>query len=160
MALLCSCSGNKKATEMTRVIPSKTIESVSVDTWKTPNTAALPKAQIYKMSGDYRLNVPITLGANGEITSFPAPSDIDPDRLPIIVADGYLLDRRGVSDNSVFTRYTYEEYSKLPQVPTLQQLKASIIPGARVTKVVVLPMNLDKALGNVKAVNEWIKQHK
>jgi hypothetical protein len=46
---------------------------------------------------------------------------------PTPLADGYLLDNRGVGVNSVFLKLTYEEYSKLAQVPSLAEMQAMIL---------------------------------
>lgn len=121
--------------------------------------SALPKARIYLMSGDYRNNVPLNLNASGEVVSFPAPTDIRVDNLPIQLADGYLLDTRGINENSVFMRYTYADYSALRSAPTVAELKKAIIPGARVTKVITLPMTLQQARADIPAVNSWIKKN-
>lgn len=97
----------------------------------------LPKPTAFKMSGDYSNNVAITLNA-GKIVYFPAPSDISENSKPTPLGDGWWLNRQGISANSVFTKYTFEEYSKLKQVPSIEELKASIIPGARVTEMKVI----------------------
>ncbi len=94
---------------------------------------------IYKTSGDYADRVPVTLNAAGtEVVSFPSPSDLI-DATPVRLADGYLLDRRGVGVNTAFTRYTYAEYGKLSQPPTPDELLKSVIPGAKVTEIVEMP---------------------
>ena len=94
---------------------------------------------IYKTNGDYADCVPVTLNASGtEVVSFPSPSDLT-DATPVKLADGYLLDRRGVGVNTAFTRYTYAEYSKLSQAPSPEELLKSVIPGAKVTEIVEMP---------------------
>ncbi|MDE7125031.1 MAG: hypothetical protein K2O12_00920, partial [Muribaculaceae bacterium] len=66
--------------------------------------AVMPKARIYRTNGDYRLNVPITLDSSRtEIVSYPGPSDIDMKMAPVVLDDGWLLDRRGVGVNTAFT---------------------------------------------------------
>ncbi len=97
-----------------------------------------PKPTAFRMSGDYADNVAVTLDAQGNLTYFPDPRDITADSKPVPLGDGWWLNRQGLSGNSVFTRYTFEEYSKLKQVPSIKELKASIIPGAKVTQIRVL----------------------
>lgn len=113
--------------------------------------AVIPKAVAYRMSGPYADNVPVNVDAAGEIVSYPAPSDLGPDSAPVDLGDGWWLDRRGVSTGSVFTRYTYGEYRSLAAPPSLAELKSAIIPGARVTEAVALPMTLPEAEADQQA---------
>ena len=99
----------------------------------------MPKPTAFRMSGDYADNVAVTLDAQGNLVYFPDPSDISEESKPIPLGDGWWLNRQGLSEKSVFTRYTFEEYSKLKNVPSIKELKASIIPGARVIQIRVLP---------------------
>lgn len=119
----------------------------------TPVGVTAPKAVAYRMSGDYSDNVPVTLAADGAIISYPAPGDLTDRSAPLPLADGWWLDRRGISANSVFTRFTYSEYRALPAAPTPAELKASIIPGARVTVTLQLPMTVAEATADTAAVN-------
>lgn len=113
--------------------------------------AVMPRAVAYRMSGPYADNVPVNVNAAGEIVSYPAPTDLGPDSTPVDLGDGWWLDRRGVSTNSVFTRYTYAEYRALKSAPSLAQLKAAIIPGAKVSEAVNLPMTLSEAEADLAA---------
>lgn len=115
----------------------------------------LPKAHIYKTNGDYNDNVPVSLNADGTmITSFPAPTDLTERSTPVVLADGWLLDRRGIGANTVFTRYTYGEYMKLPQVPA--DLMDAIIPGSRVTEIVELPLGMTEAFNDPALCDKYI----
>jgi len=105
---------------------------VSCNTTKmsTGSTEALPPVMVYKTSGDYSSLVPITLNkAKDQVVSFPAPSDLYTDgklALPVKLENGYLLDQRGINANSVFTSYSYEEYSKMESAPSVEDLMRSI----------------------------------
>lgn len=124
-----------------------------------PIHRALPRAVIYKTDGDYRDNVPVTLNAAGTaLVSFPSPSDLTDLSTPLPLADGYLLDRRGVSMNTRFTRYTYDRYRALAAPPTPATLIDSIIPSARVTELHRLDITLQQALGDTAAVNDLIRR--
>ncbi len=117
----------------------------------------LPRAILYMTDGDYVDNVPVQVGGGGVITSYPAPSDVSVGRsTPLRMAGGWLLDRRGVSPRTAFTRYTYAEYSALPSAPTPQQLRAAIIPEARITRMCTLPMTPAEAAADTAAVNAII----
>lgn len=118
---------------------------------------ALPKAIVYKMMGDATAeNVPVQVSASGEIISFPAPSDVRGQE-PLPMADGYLLDRRGIGPNSRFTKWTYAEYGALKQTPSISEIKAALIPGARPTNIHVLDMTPSQALSDTAAVNLIIR---
>lgn len=116
-----------------------------------------PNATAFRMSGDYAGNVAVTLGSNGELTYFPAPSDLTAYSEPISLGNGWWLNCQGIGPNSVFTKYTFAEYSALPQTPTPQQIKLAIIPGAKVTQFIELPMKLNDAVNNINEVKLYIK---
>lgn len=88
---------------------------------------ARPSVIVYKMRDDYANLVPVTLDQNGNIVSYPDPVDITDSCKPVALGDGWYLDRRGVSPNSAFTNYTYDQYHALERVPSLETLKEHII---------------------------------
>lgn len=122
-----------------------------------PMRRALPMAVLYKTNGDYNDNIPVTLNAAGTtVVSYPAPTDITELSTPLPMADGYLLDRRGVTPNTRFLRYTYAQYRALPSAPSPAQILESVIPGSRVTELKRLDITLQQALGDTAAVNAMI----
>ena len=123
-------------------------------------TAVLPRGVAFRMSGDYADNLPLNLSADGVLESYPAPSDISADSAPIPLADGWWLDRRGVTEGTVFSRYTLAQYAAMKEVPSPQELLASVIPGAKVTAVVPLPMMQHEALADTAAVNAWLRANR
>lgn len=132
MAVACSPKSNTS-------VPQP--EAMPVDVADSrPNLVRL-KATVFKMNADYADKVAVTLGQNGELSYFPAPSDINVDSAPVEIGDGWWLNRQGISANSVFTKYTFEEYHNLKSVPTPAEIKAMIIPGSGVTdfRQLVLP---------------------
>jgi hypothetical protein len=86
---------------------------------------------IYKTKANYSDKVPITLNESKNIiVSYPSPKDVFCNgilALPQKIKKGYFLDNIGIGKNTVFTSYTFEEYSKLESAPTLEQLMKSII---------------------------------
>lgn len=126
---------------------------------KRPGANYLPRAIVYKTSVDVFDKVPLVMNAgHTSLVSFPAPSDISDSQLPLRLADGWLLDRRGaIGPNTVFTRYTYAEYAALPSTPSVKELMASIIPGAHVTKAYRLDLTLEQARNDTAAVNTLIR---
>ncbi|MCC8039402.1 MAG: hypothetical protein LIP02_14930 [Bacteroidales bacterium] len=118
----------------------------------------IPRALIYRTNGDYADNVPITVNAAGDqVVSYPAPTDLR-NATPVPLADGWLLDRRGVNLNTRFTTYTYKEYSEMQAAPSIERLLHSVIPGARVTEVKRLDMTTQEALADTAAINLLILQ--
>lgn len=106
---------------------------------------ALPKAVIYKMNGNYADNVTIQVDAQGNIVSYPAPQDVK-DMEPVALSDGWFLTRRGVNQQTVFTRFTYADYAAMKTAPTLAELKAAIIPDAKISELKTLPILQSEAL--------------
>jgi hypothetical protein len=90
-----------------------------------------PPTIVYKMKKDYSKNVPVTLSADKlTIVNYPVIEDIMLNGqypLPTLLKNGYYLDNRGIGPDVAFTKYTYEEYSKLTATPTIEELLAAII---------------------------------
>lgn len=117
---------------------------------------AVAKVHIYKTNGDYDNYVPVSLDASRkQIMSFPAPSDLSESSMPVKLDNGYLLDRRGVGENTAFTRYTYKEYMALQEAPAPSELIKAIIPDARVTEIVEMPFTVGST-DEVSRCNELI----
>lgn len=93
--------------------------------------AALPPVIIYKTVKDYSRNVPVILSDDkSKIISFPGIRDIyyrNDFAYPVELANGFLLDRRGINENVAFLSYTYEEYSKLARTPSPENLYQKIL---------------------------------
>lgn len=116
---------------------------LTVTGWNSAKT--YPKAVIYKTNGNFADKVPVTLSNDRKsIIAYPAPSDVR-NQQPVALAEGFYLDRRGISPNSAFTRYTYAEYAAMAKAPGARQLKEAIIPGAIVTEIVELPFPVGQA---------------
>lgn len=88
---------------------------------------ALRPVIVYKMRGDYADLVPVTLDSDGQIVSYPDPVDITERSRPVALGDGWYLDRRGVSERSAFTDYTYAQYHALEHVPSIETLQSHIV---------------------------------
>lgn len=114
----------------------------------------VPKATVFKMSGNYANNVAVTIDEHGRLTYYPAPTDITLQSKPVPLKDGWWLNRQGLSSKSVFTSWTYEQYSKLRMTPSQEQIKAHIIPGARVTQFKRTSVPADEAMGQLDKIKE------
>lgn len=121
-----------------------------------PPVKAMPRATVFRMSGDYADNVPVDIYPQGRLFSYPAPTDVSEASAPVPLAGGWWLDRRGVGEHTVFTRWTYGEYSALKETPSPREISAAVIPGARVTKVLHLDMTPQEAMADTAAVNAAI----
>ena len=135
-----SCKSASPATEATNTTAPVPVPHAPLPILGGPGLAALPQAQIYRTSTDVDALVPITVNPiDGTIISYPAPTDITGASMPVVLHDGWLLDRRGISPDTRFINYTYSRYHDLTAPPTPAELKASIVPDARVTEIVSLP---------------------
>jgi hypothetical protein len=119
-----------------------------------PDYSPGPSAIVYKTKADYSKNVPVILSADkSEIVSYPHPTDIksgDLFQYPTVLKGGYLLDNRGVNENVAFLKLTYEEYSKMPEAPSLEILYSLIIEKDPIIKIC--------DCGNKKAFNNLTEQ--
>lgn len=81
---------------------------------------SLKRIIIYKTRNNYDNKVPVKLSSDkNRIISYPAMTDLyinDEFRKPIPLRDGFLLDVKGISLNTVFLDITYVEYSKLTEI--------------------------------------------
>lgn len=158
--MACGCASSKKAQEDARpdiLKLEKTEIPIQGKQLGGTDAAMMPMAIIYRTNGNFNDNVPVTLSSNRkEIVAFPAPSDITTESAPVPLVKGYLLDRRGINDNTAFTQYTYESYSALKEAPSLKVLKESIIGGAEVIEIVRLPMTLSEAVYDTVRCNNII----
>lgn len=94
-------------------------------------SADRPSTVVYKTTRDFSDYVPVIMDENQErIVSYPAPTDIyykGQLAKPTALADGYWLDNRGINEHVAFLSYTYEEYSRLGEVPDIQLLESRIM---------------------------------
>jgi len=88
-------------------------------------------AIIYKTTHNYNLLVPVIMNEDRtRIISYPDPSNIYYQgklSVPAQLANGYLLDNRGINENVAFLSFTYQEYSKLKEAPPMSILLSRIV---------------------------------
>lgn len=132
LALLAGCRSAKKETTVISDIPKIEMNSMVSTPAKSGGNpvSTSPVVYVYKTKADYSHLVPVIMDeARTCILSYPAPGDLkigDGLRLPTPLKEGYLLDNRGIGPNVAFLTYTYEEYSKLPAAPSMEDLLANI----------------------------------
>ena len=118
---------------------------------------AMPRAVIYRTSGDCANLVPVVLSADGtSLTWYPDVRDIRATSAPMDAGDGWLLDRIGVGEHTVFLDYTLDQYRSLGTTPPASELIRHIKPDARVTEVIVLDMTTSEA---AEQLNKGVKLH-
>jgi len=90
-----------------------------------------PSCIIYRTRKDYSMYVPVTLLPDkSKIESYPDIRDIYYNgkfSVPTLLADGFLLDNRGIGLQVAFLSYTYEEYSKLPSTPPATDMMSLLL---------------------------------
>lgn len=168
---LCSCSTNKVSGINPDTLTSTSVGSPasqdSLEIVKAPDLPSLGgkramiKAVIYKTNGDWNNYVTANFDTQTDsFISYPAPTDVNADNAPIPLIDGWLLDRRGGTGlNTVFLNWTYSEYHKLSEAPSIEQLRNAIIPNARVTEVITLPMSTFDAQRDPEKVKRYILEN-
>ncbi|HUM50359.1 MAG TPA: hypothetical protein PK431_01040 [Chitinophagales bacterium] len=120
MMLFYACKSTKK----TQNADLDKIETVAVQE-KIESTQPVI---VYKTKSDYFNLVPVVLSDDkSKIISYPSPTDINSSLLPTKLKNGYLIDNKGIQPNVAFLSFTYDEYSKLKEVPTLIELQKLII---------------------------------
>jgi hypothetical protein len=90
-----------------------------------------PPVVVYKTRENYFDKVPVTLSADGKtIVAYPAQNDLMREgkfSYPTQLNDGYLLDNRGITPNTAFLRFSYEDYYNMDNVPNAQRLMNYIL---------------------------------
>jgi len=124
---------------------------------KEQQVKALPPVIIYKTKSNYDKNVPVIMSEDKkDIVSYPDITDVyyaGKLAYPTQLANGYLLDNRGIGKNVAFLRFTYEEYSKLSSTPTKEELLGMIIDKNPLIEL----YNCDKLpKNNIEKLNEAI----
>lgn len=117
-----------------------------------------PRAIVYRTSKPCADLVPVQVSADGTaLISYPAPSDLNPAlSAPVELPGGWWLDRRGVGTASVFTTYTYAQYSAMKQAPSPADILAHIDPQAHITAMYALPVSAAEAAANPDICNKYI----
>jgi hypothetical protein len=120
-----SCKTREKSTDQPKTSLMETAPKPSVT-----NLARQPVI-IYKTKADYSKNIPVNLSDDKKfITSYPDIKDIyyaGELAYPTLLAQGYLLDNRGIGPTVAFLDYTYEQYRELGQTPAADELMKHII---------------------------------
>jgi len=108
----------------------KTVTPDPVEQKILRQTASAP-ALVYKTRKDYAQYVPVMMNAEKtQIVSYPDPTDVffrGKPAYPTPLRGGFLLDNRGIGPNVAFLNYTYNDYSRLKNAPTMEQLMNNLL---------------------------------
>lgn len=151
--LLVGCKGKQTSAK----VESASEILIPAKTELTGKQAAMPQATAFRMSGDYADKVAVTLNPDGTLLYYPAPSDISANSAPYPLGNGWWLNRQGISSNSVFTKWSFAEYSQLTSTPSREEIMAAIIPDATVTAMETLPVTLSQALADPEACKKYVE---
>ena len=87
---------------------------------------ARPHVFVYKAASKFADKVPVVLADDRQhLASFPAPQDVAASgnrAKPIKLHHGYWLSEWGIAPNTVFLKYTFEEYAALKSQPSPDEL--------------------------------------
>jgi hypothetical protein len=121
-----------------------------------------PPALVYKTRADYAKLVPVILNdAKTVIVSYPHPRDLKNSQgylLPVQLKKGYLLDKKGIGKNVAFLNMTFEEYSKLSEPPSMEQLEKLILDKDPLTELCDCG-TITRFSDPVNQLNAYIKHH-
>lgn len=156
--LIAGCSKKNKTIEDSPTIVSAPIQ-VELGGGEM-RSSRIPKATAFRMNGDYANHVAVNISSDGNLTYWPAPSDITNASHPISLGNGWYLNRQGFAPNAVFLKYTFDQYSALKDTPTPSEIKSAIIPNSSVTQFIQLPYNINEASRNIPEIKEFIKNAK
>ncbi len=126
-----------------------------------PNVTVLAHVFIYKTRKDYSNNVPVILSDDKtRIIFYPHPSDLiagDKLAIPTPLHKGFFLDNRGIHRNVAFSKFTYDKYVKLKEIPSLEELQNSIIDNDPLTEL--CDCGARATFSNLQEqLNKWIDQ--
>ena len=83
---------------------------------------------VYKTIRDFSDYVPVIMNREKTaIVSYPDRTDISTNQKPSALNKGYLLDNRGINENVVYIKLTYEAYRNLNKNPDLDELNSLIL---------------------------------
>jgi hypothetical protein len=119
-----------------------------------------PPALVYKTRADYDKLVPVIMNdTKTVIVSYPHPNDVKNSQgylLPVQLKKGYLLDKKGIGKNVAFLNITYEEYAKLSEPPSMEQLEKLVLDKDPLVELCDCG-NITRFTDPVSQINEFIQ---
>jgi len=123
--------------------------------FKTPG----PPAIVYQTKNDYSKFVPVILSPDKKsIVSYPNPSDIQHLPKPTALQKNWFLDNRGITEEVAYLNITWEDYAKLKEAPSPEQLFQNLLDKDPLKKM--CNCGLKKAMQNPEnQINDLIKSN-
>lgn len=125
------------------------------------SSVSSPVVYVYKTKKDYSHQVPVIMDqSRSQILSYPHPKDLligGKLCLPTPLEQGYWLDNKGINPQVAFLKYTYEEYSQLPQAPSMEMLMENILDKNPLTEIHACGRRMDY-VNLVEELNQKIEQ--
>lgn len=123
-----------------------------------------PPTTVYKTKRNYNNKVPVTLSDDKtKIVAYPSPKDVFYNgnlAYPTQLAQGYLLDNRGIGKNVAFLNITYEEYSNLIETPDVASMYSNIIDKDPLVQMCNCGNRLQYTTNVVAKLNQLINDNK
>lgn len=151
--IMAACTTQKAASD-NNVAQIPVVAQVRTLATQVPNT--VPKAILYRTNKPCADLVPVQVGADGTLISYPAPTDLSASSMPVELPGGWWLDRRGISASTAFTRYTYSEYEALKKAPAPKQIIAAIDTTVHIIEIYRLPMSAAEAAASPSLCTRYI----
>jgi hypothetical protein len=126
------------------------------------STISGPPALVYKTRADYDKLVPVIMNdAKTVIVSYPHPNDLKSSQgylQPVQLKKGYLLDKKGIGKNVAFLNITYEEFAKLSEPPSMEQLEKLLLDKDPLIELCDCG-NIARFTDPVHQLNDYIRHH-
>ena len=141
--ILSSCT---ERNTLTISVPTSTPSSIISSKLNTPPLSMIRKASIFKIDDKYADNVVVCLDYAGNLSYYPAPSDINANSAPLKLANGWWFNRQGFGAGAMVTSFTFEQYRSLDHTPSHQEILNAIIPDAVISDIQSIPISHSQAL--------------
>lgn len=141
--ILSSCT---ERNTLTISVPTSTPSSIISSKLNTPPLSMIRKASIFKIDDKYADHVVVCLDYAGNLSYYPAPSDLNANSAPLKLANGWWLNRQGFGAGAMVTSFTFEQYRSLDHTPSHQEILNAIIPDAVISDIQSIPISHSQAL--------------
>lgn len=137
-------------------------KSAPADARGVSSTVPGPPALVYKTRADYDNLVPVIMNDEKTIiVSYPHPNDLKSSQgnpAPVKLKKGYLLDKKGIGKNVAFLKMTYEEFAKLAEPPSMEELEKLILDRDPLVELCDCG-NITRFTDPVNQLNDYIRHH-
>lgn len=115
------------------------------------------KALLYKTLPDYRQKVPVEMRADkSAIMDYPFIHEVTNETAPVVMRNGYLLDKQGISLNTMFVDIDRHYYEQLENPLNNSDLNRLIILPSYIETLVILPITNAEAMNRYDLIDSLI----